>query len=70
MRQHYGASEAYLDVLAAGMPGFLAMLQKSGASVLMAESMVRQLEFACGRGGKGKDIAFLLRALRDSRKGR
>jgi len=70
MRQHYGASEAYLDVLAAGMPGFLAMLQESGASVLMAESMVRQLEYACGRGGKGKDIAFLLSALRDSRKGR
>jgi 3-hydroxyisobutyrate dehydrogenase-like beta-hydroxyacid dehydrogenase len=64
MRQHYGASEAYLDALAAGMPGFLTMLQESGIPVPMAESMVRQLEYACARGGKGKDIAFLLNVLR------
>jgi 3-hydroxyisobutyrate dehydrogenase-like beta-hydroxyacid dehydrogenase len=67
MRQHYSGSDAYLDVLAAGMPGFLTMLQESGTSVLMAESMVRQLKYACERGGKGMDIAFLLNAFRASR---
>jgi 3-hydroxyisobutyrate dehydrogenase-like beta-hydroxyacid dehydrogenase len=65
--EKYDASEAYIDALAGGMPSFLAMLRESGTPVLMAESMVRQLEYAYQRGGKGKDISFLANALRGSR---
>jgi hypothetical protein len=66
----FGAAERSGHASADVGATYILALQESGASVLMAESMVRQLEYACGRGGKGKDIAFLLSALRGSRKGR